>query len=149
MKIILSEKVMQLGDKGKVVNVKPGYARNFLFPKKKAVLANAENIKKFYEKKVLMEKKLESRIETLKNVKKKLDKIDKLKIFVKSGKEGKLFGSVNAKIITYNLRKIGVKVNKKSIYIKNNFIRKLGIYNVNLKLYKNIESNIYVEILSK
>ncbi|BGI51606.1 MAG: 50S ribosomal protein L9 [Buchnera aphidicola (Ceratovacuna japonica)] len=149
MKIILSEKIVKLGEKGNIVNVKAGYARNFLFPAGKAMLANKKNIKKFNKNKILREKRIENKISSLNNIKVKLDKLSKLKIFAKSSKEGKLFGSVNSKIIVHNLKKIGITVNKKNVYIENNFIKKLGIYNITFKLHKNIKSNICIEVLPK
>ncbi|WP_343154760.1 50S ribosomal protein L9 [Buchnera aphidicola (Pseudoregma panicola)] len=149
MKIILSEKVLNLGEKGNIVDVKPGYARNFLFPNRKAILANKENIKKFNEKRILSQKIIENKISFFHDMKIKLDNLKKIRIFAKSSKDGKLFGSVNSKIIVHNLKKIGIIVNKKNVYIENNFIKKLGTYNVLFKLHKNIKSNIYIEILPK
>ncbi|WP_343189927.1 50S ribosomal protein L9 [Buchnera aphidicola] len=149
MKIILYKKVTKLGEKGNVVSVKPGYARNFLFPTGKAILASKENIEKFDKIKVLKKKKIANKILFFKNLQHKIKNLKKLKIFVKSSKKGKLFGSVNAKIISNNLNKIGIKIDKKNIYIRNKFIKKLGIYNIFFKLYKNINASMDIEILSK
>ncbi|WP_343188196.1 50S ribosomal protein L9 [Buchnera aphidicola (Ceratoglyphina bambusae)] len=149
MKIILYKNVDNLGKKGKIVVVKPGYARNFLFPYGYAILASKNNIKIFKNTKKLEKKELKNKIRFYERIKYKLDKVKHIKIFAKSSKEGKLFGSVSIKNILECLNKNNIKVDKKNIRIEEGYIKKLGKYNIIFKFTKSITSKVCLEVLPK
>ena len=147
MKVILLQDVKKLGKKGDVINASDGYARNFLFPKNLAVEANAENMSKLKAKqdsnafKKLQEKEEAQRI---------ADKLSKilLKIKVKAGANGKIFGGVSSKEIAENLEKqYQIKVDKKKIDLKD-AIKTLGTFNIDIKLFDGVVGKIKIDIIS-
>ena len=147
MKVILKENIKGVGKKDEVINASDGYARNFLFPKNLAVEANAENMSKLKAKqdsnafKKLQEKEEAQRI---------ADKLSKilLKIKVKAGANGKIFGGVSSKEIAENLEKqYQIKVDKKKIDLKET-IKTLGVHNVDVKLYEGVSGKIKVDVIS-
>jgi large subunit ribosomal protein L9 len=95
IQVILSEDVHALGDAGEVVSVKPGYARNYLIPQGKALIATAERVNEVEHKKRVIAEKRAKELKDLEAVKAKLD-ATALEISAQAGEEGKLFGSVTA-----------------------------------------------------
>lgn len=148
MKVILLEDIKGVGKKDTIINASDGYARNYLLPKKLAVEANNENMSKLKAKndskdyKKSMEKKdAQKAAETLKGI--------LLKIPVKAGENGKIFGSVTAKEISDNLKEqYGIDIDKKKIDLKEP-IKSLGSFNVNIKLYEGVLGNLKVQMISK
>lgn len=130
MKVILISKVNKLGNSGDIVNVNSGYARNFLIPKEKVVIATKENIKIFNQKQKELQKKLEEQLTEAKNRAKKLDLIGIIKIYSKSGEAGKLFGSINQRDIVDAINKLGLSVHKNEIKLLEGPLRKLGKHQV-------------------
>ena len=96
MKVILLKNVKGLGNEGELVNVKDGYARNFLFPRNLAVEANAQNLKKWEEKKKQFEAKEKEEYEQALKLKEKIESIN-LELKSKAGEGGRLFGSITSK----------------------------------------------------
>ena len=148
MKVILKADIKGVGKKDEVVNASDGYARNFLFPKNLAVEANNENMSKLkarqdsakYQKGVEKEKAIE--------VADKLSKI-LLKIEVKAGENGKIFGGVSAKEIAQELSKeYKIEVDKKKIDLKET-IKTLGVHNVDIKLFEGVVGNLKIDVISK
>ncbi|CAL4043916.1 50S ribosomal protein L9 [Buchnera aphidicola (Tetraneura ulmi)] len=144
MKIILLEQIKNLGKKGSVVDVKPGYARNFLFPKEKAILGSRENIKHFEIEKNKFSENLKKEILIAESRIEKLKKIGKIKIFSKSGLNGKLFGSIGVKEIFKSINKLGFFIKKNEIKLINGKIRKLGEYEVIFKPHYKLLSRIKI-----
>ena len=117
MKVILLEDVKSVGKKGQVVNASEGYAKNFLFPKKLAVEANNVNMNELNLKNKAEERRKAQELEDAKDLAEKLEKIV-VKIPVKTGEGGKLFGSVTNKEIAQAIEKNeGLKVDKKKIVL--------------------------------
>ena len=148
MKVILKADIKGVGNKDEVVNASDGYARNFLFPKNLAVEANNENMSKLkakqesakYQKGVEKEKAIE--------VADKLSKI-LLRIEVKAGENGKIFGGVSAKEIAQELSKeYKIEVDKKKIDLKET-IKTLGVHNVDIKLFEGVVGNLKIDVISK
>jgi len=145
MKVILKETIDALGDAGKIVEVKPGYARNFLIPKGKAVLATNSNLK-VYEQ----ELKLES-IRALKGKKlaeelaAKLSKIS-VTSAVQVGEEDKIFGSVTSHNIADLLKDQGYEIDRKKILLDEP-LKALGVYDVAIKLHPEVEAKIKVWVV--
>ena len=146
MKVILKEDIKGVGKKDQVINASDGYARNFLFPKNKAVEANAENMSKLKAKQDSNNYKKEQEKEAAKEIADKISKI-LLKIPVKAGENGKIFGGVSTKEISELLEKnYQIKVDKKKIELKET-IKTLGTTNVNIKLYEGVVANLKIDII--
>ena len=142
MKVILKADIKGVGKKDEVINASDGYARNFLFPK------NNENMSKLkakqdsakYQKGVEKEKAIE--------IADKLSKIV-LKIRVKAGENGKIFGGVSAKEIAQELSKeYKIEVDKKKIDLKET-IKTLGVHNVDIKLFEGVVGNLKIDVISE
>ncbi len=118
MKVILTQDIKGVGKKDDVINANDGYARNYLFPKKLAVLADKGNLTNLQVKKSSEEHRKEIEKEEAKKTAKKIEGI-LLKLQVKSGENGKIFGSITAKEIADNLEKqYQIKVDKKKIILQ-------------------------------
>tara|TARA_Y100000739_G_C20426527_1_gene381405 strand:+ start:112 stop:627 length:516 start_codon:yes stop_codon:yes gene_type:complete len=142
MEVILLERVENLGIMGDVVKVKPGYARNFLFPNEKAVPASRENKASFETKRLEIEAK---NIETKSEAEKVAAKIKgEILILVRqAGDSGQLYGSVNSRDIKNTLEDMGYDLDRNQISLKNP-IKSVGIHNVSIALHP----EIYVEVIA-
>lgn len=148
MKIILKENIKGVGKKDEVINASDGYARNYLFPKKLAVEANAENMSKLNAKKASENRKKELEKEEAKEIAKKLKAII-VNIKVKAGENGKIFGGVTSKEIADNLEKqFKIKIDKKKIDLKEN-IKNIGTFKIDIKLYEGIIGEVKVNIIAE
>mgnify|MGYP001255875448 CR=1 FL=1 len=144
MKIILLQSVRGLGGPGDVVNVKSGYARNYLIPKEVAVFATQSNIRQT-ENRIAKAKEIEvERIETLKGVAEKLDKLS-LKFELKAGEEDKLFGSVTTQMISDSLSNDGYTIERKDIDISEP-IKTLGNHYVTIYLHKDVSAKVKIKV---
>lgn len=147
MEVILKQDVENLGLEFDVVNVKPGYARNYLIPKGCALLATPKN-------KAALEATLKEReAEEAALVKTANDIVAKLKEVVvaipaKVGAGDKLFGSVNNSDLAEALAKSGVEIDKKYIKIPGNTIKRLGKYTAKVRLHRNVEYDYSFEVVS-
>ncbi|MDR5658879.1 50S ribosomal protein L9 [Serpentinicella sp. ANB-PHB4] len=145
MKIILNKDVKDLGKKGEVVNTSDGYARNFLFPRKLAVEATPQNLKKLEQDKKAQNEKEKAILEEAKALGKKLEEIE-VEIKTKAGEGGRLFGSVTSKDISDKAKKIsGVKLDKRKINLPDP-IKTLGVTNVEVKLHPEVTATLKVHV---
>ena len=146
MKIILNQKIDNLGDAGHIVTVKDGFARNYLIPKGWAKPATKKNIL-FTQKQLSLNEKKEAKTkENLDALSKQLNKLT-LKFELKSGEEGKLFGSVTSQMIVDEIANKGYTINKKVIDL-NEPIKHIGKYFVEIKLGQGFNSKIKLKINS-
>ncbi|WNY66498.1 50S ribosomal protein L9 [Borreliella lusitaniae] len=145
MKVILKEDFINLGKEGDTVEVRDGFARNYLLPKGFAVFSNKHNVEIFNQKRRSILKKQETKKQIARDLKSKLDLV-KLEFFMKSNDSGKLFHSVNSLNIADELLKLGFDVERKKIDIHHGTLKAFGIYDVTIKLYEGISSIIKVEI---
>ena len=137
MKVILLDNIKGVGKKDEVINASDGYARNFLFPKKLAVEANAENMSKLNNKKEANNYRKDLEKQEAQEIAKKLKGI-LLKMKVKAGENGKIFGGVTAKEISENLKtQYNMEIDKKKVDLKEP-IKTLGSFQVNIKFILNI-----------
>lgn len=147
MKIILKVDIKGVGKKNEVINASDGYARNFLLPKNLAVEANAENMSKLKAQNEATQFKKNTEKEDAKKISEKLTKI-MVKVQVKAGENGKIFGGVSAKDVSENLEKQhSIKIDKKKIDLKET-IKTLGVHNVDVKLYEGVSGKIKVDVIS-
>ncbi|MDD3740071.1 MAG: 50S ribosomal protein L9 [Bacteroidales bacterium] len=148
MEIILKQDVDKLGHKDDIVNVKPGYARNYLIPKGIATLATA-TAKKIHAENLKQKAHKETKlISDAQSIVKKIEGI-KLQIPTKTSSTGKIFGSVNTIMIAEALVKEGYEIDRKNITIKTDNIKEVGTYEATVKLYKSIKANITFEVYSE
>ena len=145
MKVILLDNIKGVGKKDEVVNASDGYARNFLFPKKLAIEANAENMNKLNNKKDSQQHKKDVEKENAEQIANKMKDII-VTIKVKAGANGKIFGGVTAKEISENLKQqFKIEVDKKKIVLNEN-IKNLGMFNISIKLFEGIVGNLKVNV---
>ena len=147
MKIILLQTYETLGQIGEIVNVKAGYARNFLIPNKIASIATDDNIqyyKKWIENKKIKEAKNRKNMELLSN---HLDKLT-LKFELKAGENDKLFGSVTSQMISDELDKKGYSIDKKEIILEDS-LKEIGNHFVYIHLDENLKPKIKVKITAE
>lgn len=147
MKVILKADIKGVGKKDQVVNASDGYARNFLFPKKLAVEANSENMSKLKAKQDANAYRKSQEKEEAKRVADKLSKI-LLKVPVKAGENGKIFGGVSAKEIADRLKEnYGIEVDKKKVELKET-IKELGERSITIKLYEGVIATLKIHVIS-
>ena len=148
MKVILKQDIKGVGKKDQIINVSDGYVRNFLFPKTMAVEANNENMSKLRAKQDSNAFKKQQEKEEAQKIADKISKII-LKVPVKAGGNGKIFGGVSTKEISDLLEKnYKIKVDKKKIELKET-IKELGTRNVNIKLYEGVIANLKIDVVAE
>jgi len=140
MKVILRKNFNQLGQIGDLVNVKEGFARNFLFPRQIALIANDSNVKALEEEKRQASKKETKNIENAKKLSAELETVS-VTIPVTVGEEEKLFGSVTPKMISDALKEKNYDIDHRKIEIKEP-IKTLGIYEVKIKIYGEVTASV-------
>lgn len=147
MKVILKADIKGVGKKDQIINASDGYANNYLFPKDLAVPADKGNMNNLKAKQESNEHRKELEREDARKDAKKIEGI-LLKMQVKSGENGKIFGSITSKEIAENLEKqYKIKVDKKKIMLQEP-IKTLGMFNVEIKLYENIVAKLKINIIS-
>ncbi|VWL85504.1 50S ribosomal protein L9 [Oceanivirga miroungae] len=143
--VILLENVKGIGKKDEIVMVKDGYANNFLFPQKKAVAATNENLNKLRQKN---DKKVNDSRKELEASNKLKEEINNKKIVleVKAGDNGKVFGSIGPKEIIEAIKKqLNIKLDKK-LLTSDARIKDLGTHNLVIKLHKEVEANLIIDV---
>ncbi|AWG42508.1 50S ribosomal protein L9 [Candidatus Borreliella tachyglossi] len=145
MKVILKEDFINLGKEGDTVNVKDGFARNYLLPKGYAVFSNKHNIDIFNQKRRSILKRQETKKKIALELKERLDLV-KLEFVMQSSDSGKLFHSINSLNVSEELLKLGFKIERRKIDIHHGTLKTFGVYDVIIKLYEGINSIIKVEI---
>ncbi len=148
MDVILLEKIDRLGSLGDVVNVKPGYARNFLLPSGKAKVATPDNIKELEERRAELEAKAAEALAAAETRKEKLDGME-VSITSKAGTEGKLFGSVGTADIADAISAAGVEVEKKEVRMPTGAIRVAGEYDISLHLHTDVDATIKLTVIGE
>ncbi|MGP1958673.1 MAG: 50S ribosomal protein L9 [Arsenophonus sp. NC-CH8-MAG3] len=149
MQIILLDKVANLGSLGDKVEVKAGYARNYLVPNGKAVPATKKNIEFFEARRVELESKLANILAVAKDRAEKINSLATITIASKAGDEGKLFGSIGTRDIAQAVTAAGVKVMKSEIRLPNGLLRTVGEHEVNFQLHSNFFIKRSVNIIAK
>ena len=148
MKVILTADVKGQGKKDQVINVSDGYARNFLFPKKLAIPADAGALNEVKNKEASKQHKLDVEKKNAEDIAKRLESIT-LKIVYAAGPDKRLYGSVTSKEIAEVLKKeYGIEVDKRKITLSEP-IKSFGTYKVDVKLFGDVFGKITVEVCGK
>jgi len=142
MKIILRQNYSTLGQIGDVVEVKDGYALNYLIPRKIAFTALAGNLSALNEEKKSYDKKIKKEISDAELLAADLEKLT-IEIPVKVGEEGKLYGSVTTQMVADALTEKGFNLDKRKIEIAEQ-IKAVGLYSVEVKLYATVAAKVKV-----
>jgi large subunit ribosomal protein L9 len=148
MKIILSQDVRNLGEEGDQVEVKDGYARNFLLPKGFAVTFNKTNQSIFVSRAALIEKRKEEKRKSAATFKERIDATT-ITLAVSAGDSGKLFGSVTNNMVQEALAKEGIEIDRKRIEVASHAIKSIGTYTVKVRLYENESAQMKVVVISE
>ncbi|HCK82893.1 MAG TPA: 50S ribosomal protein L9 [Candidatus Competibacter sp.] len=148
MEIILLEKVANLGALGDRIKVKPGYARNFLIPKGKATAATAANVARFEARRAELERIAG---DTLSKAQARAAQLAELivTLSVKTGSEGRLFGSVGAADIANAVSAAGIELQKHEVRLPAGPIRQTGEYDVDVHLPSEVKTQIRVNIIAE
>ncbi|MGH8660084.1 MAG: 50S ribosomal protein L9 [Gammaproteobacteria bacterium] len=148
MEVILLERIYKLGNLGDKVKVKPGYARNYLIPGKKAVPATADNVQVFEQRHAQLEGELNA---ALTNAQDRAIAIGALEITIagKAGTEGKLFGSVGALEIAEAVSAAGVELKKREVRLVDGPLRELGEHLVPVRLHADVEALVKVHVVAE
>ncbi|MCR5537221.1 MAG: 50S ribosomal protein L9 [Succinivibrio sp.] len=147
MEVILLDKIGRLGGLGDKVKVKNGFARNYLLPNKKAVMATKENLAKFEAQRAELEAKIAAELKEAQQRAEALAKIEKYTIEALAGDEGKLFGSVGTRDIAECVSKAGVEIHKSEVRLSEGVLRAVGEYEITIQLHPDVRSTIKLEIV--
>lgn len=147
MKVILLEEVKNLGKGGDIVTVKDGYARNFLFPKNLAMVADKQNMNRLDHVKKQQEERDKANLQAAKDLKAKVEQATVAKT-VKAGENGKIFGSITSMDIAEELVKQGLEIDKKQIELQNP-IKEIGEHKVDVKLHTEVKATVNVIVTAE
>ena len=147
MKVILKENVEGLGYLGDLLTVADGYARNFLIPRQKAVVANPRNIKAFEHLKRVASHQMKKELQGLDELGQKIAKVA-MTFEVQTGKDDKLFGSVTSKDIAERLAQEGLDIDRRKIQLSQP-IKELGTFSIPVKLHREVMPEVSVTVLKK
>ena len=144
MKVILADDVRGLGHRGDTVTVKPGYARNFLFPQKFAYEANPANVRRLSEEKKKYDEKMNHEKSGAEDVARKMEGLT-VTITKKAGDEGVLYGSVTATEIADALSARGIAVDRRRIEVAEP-IKRIGQHEVHIRLHRDVTTVLNVDV---
>ena len=145
MQLILLQKVVNLGNLGDKVEVKPGFGRNFLVPQGKAVPATAANLAQFEARRAEYEAKASAALSDAESRRAKLEGAS-VTIYANASTEGKLYGSIGPREIAEALTKLGTEVGKSEVIMGEGAIRRVGEYEVVLHLHADVETPVKVVV---
>ncbi|HDD52966.1 MAG TPA: 50S ribosomal protein L9 [Thermosulfidibacter takaii] len=144
MKVILKVDVEGVGSAGDIVEVSPGYARNYLIPRGLALAATSRNVKSLEKQKAEIMKKVDKERKRIEALAQRLAQT-KVVVTKQAGEKGRLFGSVTTRDIADALAREGIEIDRKKIVLEET-IKTLGSYQVKVKLPHGIESQVQVEV---
>lgn len=147
MNVILLDNVENLGTVGDLVNVKPGYGRNFLIPQGKAALATPQNIKEIEARRTELEKAAAEELAAARKRAKAIDGVE-LVISANAGSEDKLFGSVGPADIVEALKEVQVEIERSEVRMPDGPIHELGEHEVGVHLHSEVDATVKVRVVA-
>ena len=145
MKVILIQDVNKIGKKGEIVEVKAGYAKNFLFKQKLAVEATSKNLKELERQLAEIKKQNEEELQAARDLAAQIEEIQ-VEVKLKTGAGGRTFGSVSTKEISDVLKtSFNIDIDKKKLHLDDP-IKSLGIHKVNAKLHPEVNAELKVKV---
>lgn len=149
MQVILLDKIGNLGSLGDTVNVKSGYARNFLIPQGKAVMATKANVAMFESRRAELEAKVAEQLVAAQTRADQVNALEAVVIASKAGDEGKLFGSIGTRDIADAITAAGVKVSKSEVRLPEGALRNVGAYEVSVQLHSEVFATAKVQVVAE
>ncbi len=149
MNVILLDKIANLGNLGDQVSVKAGYARNFLLPQGKAVVANAANVEVFEARRAELEAKLAADLATANERAEKIAALGTVVIASKAGDEGKLFGSIGNRDIADAVTAAGVELAKSEVRLPLGAIRLAGEYEIDVQVHTEVKAVVKLSVVAE
>ena len=149
MEVILLENIENLGSVGDKVNVKSGFARNFLVPQGKAKMATAANLAEFEARRAALEKAAAEALQAAEARKQEIEALATIDITARVGSEGKLFGSIGVADISDAIASLGVTVEKSEIRMPEGALRVVGEHEVDIHLYTDVDTMVKVNIIGE
>jgi large subunit ribosomal protein L9 len=146
VKLILIESIHRLGQAGDLVSVKPGFARNFLLPQGKAILATEGRVRELEHNKRIAEEKAAKEMKDLQLVKQKLEALE-IEIAARAGESGKLFGSVTAAQVAERVEAAGFGVDRRRIELAEP-IKEVGEHTVRVRLLRQLVAELTVKVVA-
>ena len=148
MQVILLDKIGNLGGLGDTVNVKSGYARNFLIPQGKAVMATKDNVAMFETRRAELEAKVAEQLAAAEARAEKVNALEAVVIASKAGDEGKLFGSIGTRDIADAITAAGVEVAKSEVRLPEGALRNIGEFEVSIQLHSEVFATANIAIVA-
>jgi large subunit ribosomal protein L9 len=146
VEVILTEDISTLGHAGQVVRVRPGYARNYLIPQGKALLATKGRVRELEHKKRVIEEKIRKELTGHEAVARRLADVE-LEFQVLAGEDGKLFGSVTNAEVAARLAEQGIELDRRKIELHEP-IKQLGEYELTVRLHRDVSAPIRVKVVA-
>ncbi|AXY00159.1 MULTISPECIES: 50S ribosomal protein L9 [Vibrio] len=148
MQVILLDKIGNLGGLGDTVNVKSGYARNFLIPQGKAVMATKANVEMFEARRAELEAKVAEQLVAAEARAEKVNALEAVVIASKAGDEGKLFGSIGTRDIAEAITAAGVEVVKSEVRLPEGALRTTGEFEISIQLHSEVFATAKVQVVA-
>lgn len=149
MQVILLDKIAKLGNLGETVNVKSGYARNFLLPKGKAVLATKSNVESFEARRAELEANVAAVKATAEVKAATINALEGVVIATKAGDEGKLFGSIGTRDIADAIVAAGVEVAKSEVRLPEGALRTLGDFEISIQVHSEVFATLKLKVVAE
>ena len=149
MEVILMENIENLGSVGDKVNVKSGFARNYLVPQGKAKMATAENLAEFEARRAELEKAAAEALATAQSRKQAIEAMGVIEITARVGSEGKLFGSIGVGDVCDAIEAMGGDVQKSEVRMPEGALRVTGEHIVDIHLYTDVDTQVTINIIGE
>lgn len=149
MEVILLDKIANLGNLGDQVDVKPGYARNYLIPQGKAVSATKANTAYFETRRAELEAKQATVLSLAQQRAEKISALGSITIPTKAGDEGRLFGSIGARDIADAITAAGVEVTKSEVRLAEGVLRVLGEHEVGVHVHSEVTAKLNILLVAE
>ncbi|EKO3722423.1 50S ribosomal protein L9 [Vibrio metschnikovii] len=149
MQVILLDKIGNLGSLGDAVNVKSGYARNFLIPQGKAVMATKANVEMFETRRAELEAKVAEQLTAAQARADQVNALEAVVIASKAGDEGKLFGSIGTRDIADAVTAAGVKLEKSEVRLPEGALRTTGEFEVSVQLHSEVFATVKLQVVAE
>ncbi|WNJ96971.1 50S ribosomal protein L9 [Vibrio ruber] len=149
MQVILLDKIGNLGGLGDTVNVKSGYARNFLIPQGKAVMATKANVEMFEHRRAELEAQVAEQLAAAQSRADKVNALEAVVIASKAGEEGKLFGSIGTRDIADAVTAAGVEVSKSEVRLPEGALRNVGEYDISIQLHSEVFAEVKLQVVAE